>query len=329
MSEEEQARVDLMLDPALKAVMSLERLWLPSLKMVENGITPGQRNRHLYILHDVLLALRSKELNLDPTTPLVPALLKCLDYLRTVRGWKAASTIAGYAATLYGALERLDQYSSQSVGIHLKEWKYGSMWKDAMKSFTAKAMTYTPKVFATHPAIAQKLLTNLTGETLMLCALNWLHAARNKNSSELLCDNITFLGDGKWKVEWSHAKTKKMEDFIAQRKKEEPGDHTPLIPPHKRAKATAELSRALKAEDPQLSLHTMRRGALGAMAKAGTELETLLVFSGHSGVPSLLKYIQRGSYFNQRVEKGAAAARSALLMKSGSSPATSSTPAKQ
>ena len=332
---EDQTLIAKIEDPALKMMAGTVDLWMPSLDCVKDGISTKHRRRHMYMLVDVAVTLRSKELKLDPTEPLVPALLRCLDYMRVVRGWKAASTIAGYAATLYGALMRLDQYSNRDVGIHLKERKYGSMWEDAMKSFTARALTYNPKVFATHPDIAHRLLSTLQGETLILCAIDWLHAARNKNASELLVDNITFLGENQWKIEWSHAKTSarigtyytfsaigqdlqvKMEEFMEQRKKDDPGDHVPLIPMHKRAAATANLSRALKAQDPKLTLHTLRRGALSAMAKDGTDLETLMVFSGHSSVPTLLRYIQRGAHFTSRREKGAAAAISALLPKNG------------
>jgi hypothetical protein len=87
-----------------------------------------------------------------------------------------------------------------------------------------------------------------------------------------------------------------------------------LVPEKQRSLVTSQVNKGLKSKDPKLSLHTLRRGSLSAMAQAGVPLETLVVFSGHTNIPQLLKYIQNGSYSKDRRDKGAEAARSGLLL---------------
>jgi hypothetical protein len=48
---------------------------------------------------------------------------------------------------------------------------------------------------------------------------------------------------------------------------------------------------AVKEVEPQLNLRTLRRGALQTMAAAGTDLEVLRTFSGHTGVEMLKRYL--------------------------------------
>tara|TARA_B110000093_G_C12951833_1_gene402991 strand:- start:1230 stop:2339 length:1110 start_codon:yes stop_codon:yes gene_type:complete len=332
MTEEVRAWGRTVEDETLRYLVSLEAAWMPSIAAVKNGVTSPQRKKHLYLLHDIVEVLRSKEFALDPkTATLVPTLLRALETLRVERGWRAVTTLLNYALTLYGTMERLDQYTATPRGMYLKERQYGSMWKDAMTAYSKKAIAYTPKVFEAHPEIVKQVQQELAGAPLMVLMIDWLHAARHKNALELDVQDITFLDNGEWKIQWSHAKTshrvgtyytfsaispeqqRMMQAYIQQRLAEDPGESTPLVPATKRSSATSQVIKALKSHDPKLSLHTLRRGSLSAMAKNGTDMETLMVFSGHSNVATLLKYIQRGSYCKDRRVKGAAAARSALL----------------
>lgn len=68
------------------------------------------------------------------------------------------------------------------------------------------------------------------------------------------------------------------------------GGEGPLFPRTTKARIT----RALKDVDARLTCRSLRRGALHALLRGGTPLETIREFSNHSSVAALLRYLPRG-----------------------------------
>ena len=68
------------------------------------------------------------------------------------------------------------------------------------------------------------------------------------------------------------------------------------------------VNMALRAVDPEFTVRALRRGALQAMARAGVSIETLLLFSGHKRVETLLRYLNWGAEADERAQLARAAA---------------------
>ena len=52
---------------------------------------------------------------------------------------------------------------------------------------------------------------------------------------------------------------------------------------------------ALRTANPEYSVRALRRGALQAMAKSGASEATLMLFSGHKRVDTLMRYLNWGA----------------------------------
>jgi hypothetical protein len=66
---------------------------------------------------------------------------------------------------------------------------------------------------------------------------------------------------------------------------------------------------AVRRAEPSLNMRAVRRGALQCLAINGTDIETLLQFSGHSSERTLKRYLDWGRLFGSGAERGAAAAQ--------------------
>jgi integrase len=68
------------------------------------------------------------------------------------------------------------------------------------------------------------------------------------------------------------------------------------------------MRQALRISNPTIGTRAIRRGSLQAMAEAGVEHETLMTFSGHTSVNTLLRYLNWGRKSNQQVNNAQAVA---------------------
>ena len=73
-----------------------------------------------------------------------------------------------------------------------------------------------------------------------------------------------------------------------------------------------DLRQLVRSVNPKYDLRALRRGSLQALAAANVDLEVIRVFSGHTNIPMLLRYLGRGLAVRQRKEQGSKAARAAL-----------------
>ena len=65
---------------------------------------------------------------------------------------------------------------------------------------------------------------------------------------------------------------------------------------------------ALRTIDPTFTARALRRGALQAMAKRGVPQDTLILFSGHKRVDTLMRYLDWGESADDRGRQARAAA---------------------
>ena len=72
----------------------------------------------------------------------------------------------------------------------------------------------------------------------------------------------------------------------------------PLVAPEETNRAMKTIMLAIREvlQDPKATVRTIRRGALIAMALAGTPTETLMQLSGHTQVRTLRKYLGHGAH---------------------------------
>ena len=88
-----------------------------------------------------------------------------------------------------------------------------------------------------------------------------------------------------------------------------------LIPQRPGLNWTARMPRMLAAVrriDPSLSLRSLRRGSLQAMAMAGVSVDTLLTYSGHTTQRMLMRYLDWSRQFGRGRNDGQAAAAALL-----------------
>ena len=71
-------------------------------------------------------------------------------------------------------------------------------------------------------------------------------------------------------------------------------------------------ARVLKEHNAEWDLKSLRRGSLSTMARNGTPLEDLLLFSGHTSKATLLRYLGWGVHAKEHAVRGEAAAKGLL-----------------
>jgi len=308
-------------DERLRQLLKLDLMTLPSSKTVLRGIQLAQRSRHLY-------AILLKIPDLDRSITLPRALIMSLELMQKQRKWESEATVLNQAHVLYGALHRLDQYTN----LEPIDLDTSSEWNDAMKAWTKDAIQHLPQVTeATAEAVSQ-ICREMEVPDMLVCLTNWYHASRTGNIYTVKLHEVDFeddpgTGGMKWRILWTRAKTaskvgpytthswismehyRTFRSYIDARKK---SGHTWLFPSKDRVKTTTRLRNALRTQNKRWDLRSMRRGALCALARNGTPLETVLMFSGHKNLPMLLRYLRYGLISGERATKGAEAARSAL-----------------
>lgn len=286
----------------------------------------AQRRRHIYLLDAVLeLLVLARGQCAHLTLP--QALVTAIEKLSQKRQWKAPTALLSNGANLLAAMSRLDQYAPPMKPVQLNQF---SEWRDAMSTWTRQAFQYQPQVTEVTKQQIQEILPNCTTASKVLLITSWLHAARVGNVFGLRKDNLHFTPQASglvdWAITWNSAKTtKKVGPYtthscipndwyeLVQRWLSRNKGTQPLFPMDRQKQMLGEIRTQLRQHNRKHDLRSIRRGALCAMAKEGTPIETLLVFSGHRSVDMLLRYIQRGRMSGDRTEKGARAARSALL----------------
>lgn len=307
----------------LRALLECRQLHLPTDRTVLRGLSFDQRKRHLYTLDSLMeVMLRGQAVFSTLSPPL--AWIKAIEQLQAERAWRSTGALLATAATLMGALERLDQYT----GLPPVKLTQHSPWRDAVKRWEKLALRVLPDVTAVSLAEVKVLLSRLTRDATAVLLIAWLHAARVGNvfTVKLKESEIqTHQGVHTWVITWTAAKTTpKVGAYtthsaisaewlpVIQALGVGRGPEECLVHPHLERSTVTELRAELHKLDPKHDLRSLRRGSLTAMARTGVDMETLLTYSGHRTVDMLLRYLQRGKVVQQRIQKGASAALKSL-----------------
>jgi len=199
-----------------------------------------------------------------------------------------------------------------------------------MSFWQREAFAHLPKVTEVNLTQVIQIYNQLDDPPArVLLLVSWLHAARSGNVLRLTPANIEIGHDSEgpnWTIVWTKAKTcgkvgayttfsaltpewlAILQEFM---KAKAPSD--PLFSQQEGSTAMDALRQALKMVSGKADVRALRRGSLCAMAEKGVPLDMLLVFSGHTTVHMLLRYLKRGKAVADRMTKGCAAARAALL----------------
>jgi integrase len=175
-----------------------------------------------------------------------------------------------------------------------------------------------------------RMLSAASPKACGLLLLNWFHAARVANALDLKLGESLFTaspqGGFQWAITWYRAKTSgkigpyTTHSWISEEHHRKwfqifqglaTGDY--LFSTSK--KARDDVYEEIKGLLPKgYDLRSLRRGALCALARAGTPLDTVMVFSGHTTVRMLLRYLRHGRAAGTRQTAGVEAARTALAL---------------
>lgn len=314
--------------PQVQDLLRMQNFHLPTERAVLYGLSLAQRKRQVYLLHDVLDLMLTPQFSPHRHLDYELSMVTALRMIAETRRW-SATTILSSAATLQGCLARIDQYCKD---VQRTDWKLtaaNSTWKDAMHYWQKEAYKHIPVVTEVTLAEVRAMMPHLSPSAQVLLMVTWLHAARAGNACTLRKEHLALTPDPhghQWSITWTAAKTcgrvgpytthsalpsEWLPTYRAYVDPLRPSDD--LFPPMIRDATMTELGNSLRVYHKTADVRCVRRGALCAMAQKEVDIDTLLVFSGHSTVAMLLRYLRRGKAVSARAKKGASAARSALF----------------
>ena len=294
---------------------------------------------HLRFLHELQRMLRHSDKDWH-RAPLVVIAIQMLLVNNKVRNW-LPQTLFRNACALQGALGALPLYTNQKemqlqLGLE-------PLWKAMMSKWRLEANQAQPhnQEIATferiNAALANVELNDL--RTMAAILLQWYMAGRvgdvlNLKWKDFIIEDkemdfVRFkitVSEGKviakrgpytvaTKIPQQHARlilsyfrtAPHLGDNIAPSTRIFPtSKHSPGGMAHSHQQKLMRL--ALKKVHPKLCTRAIRRGALQAMADEGVEHETLMVFSGHTEVKTLLRYLNWGRNAGNQSEKAQQAA---------------------
>jgi hypothetical protein len=241
------------------------------------------------------------------------ALLMTLEAQRNQHHW-SPPTWENILGTALGTLNRLSMYTDAVADMSLADT---AVWKDALRA--AKIATREFQTKPPHPATKENVQVAITRQLekgrkdiAAQIAIAWLTAARVGDVLQLKQENIS-LGSGptaKLDVQFRRGKTVRMKtaytvqttcpgEWIALVKecldRAQPGHFLwPAASLTARKQMGKDVTQALRLSNPELEQRSLRRGALQTMADAGVPEEVLLMFSQHTSMSMLRRYLDWG-----------------------------------
>ena len=277
-----------------------------NMEMAWKGIGASTRKshqRHLKLMQAALL--KHHDLASEPV-PLV--CIKVLLRARAALGW-SHTTLAKHAGSVAGAMARLDQYlcpSDQHGPVSPIQLAQYSIWQDFMREATRQARMAKTRIPQAATALeVTKVMHRLVREGKRFLAvtlwLGWTHAARPSDVWRLERHDVVMEGE-RLTITWRRGKVVASRGpystFAAM------GEFAGLLstflnsfPPSATMFLTAgpwksaSLLKELRATNRQLELRSLRRGALQLLSTMGTPEEILMIFSGHSSIATLRRYL--------------------------------------
>ena len=272
-------------------IMDADEANVPSLAL--RALAPATASNHRQLLRT--LSLLPQDL-LD--TSLDKALVEWQCRLMKFKGWQY-STLHTRLASLAGALRLLPLYARDRASIHMAS---SVVWAQASKAAAQKQQLTLPR--RATPATWSDVVGILNREEhappSLAILLAWLTCGRMADVLRLRSADIN-PGAEFLTVTFRDTKTRNPYTVATALP---PAPHAQfLLDAIEAANLTSGIfktnapavARALKAERPALSQHSLRRGALQTLAKALVPTTALIHFSGHKTAASLLAYLDDGA----------------------------------
>jgi integrase len=268
----------------------------PVPRLVTAGLVRSTRLEHLRTLR-FLAALPPQ---LAPL-PLPTAIITMIDRVKAERRWRS-STLLKRLATAQGALALLPAYRT-APPVQLAQCP---LWRQAMRAAGIAARQELPK--QPRPCSLQEVKTALSLEPCLPTAaaiiIAWSTAARTGCVLQLDRADVAVNGDRSLSVRFRRGKSARIrgpytvhtapleETMFRRLERWLAGRRTKLFA----SMTTGENIRsALRRVHPALEQRSLRRGALQALARSpGITDEVLMLFSGHTQVATLRRYLSWG-----------------------------------
>ena len=270
-----------------------------AMDMAWRGIGAAQRASHQRMLRLMQVSIAKHFDLIDLPVPL--ACIKVLVRARDALRW-TPSTMAKHAATLSGAMNRLDQYMEGSeIPIMLTQF---SVWSDFIKETKRQERLHKGRVpvaatWAEVKRVMDHLIQRKKLGTAVMLWVAWSHAARPGDVWKLKRSDITVTAT-RITILWTRGKvvtTRGPYTTFA-----DPGPYKDLLEEYlnnipqdtslfQGVWRSQTFLREVRTFNRSLELKSLRRGALQCLSAAGFPESVLMLFSGHSTVDMLRRYL--------------------------------------
>jgi hypothetical protein len=312
-------------------LLQTEYLVMTANKTVKDGISAEQRRRHLYLLYDLLEIIQLKQNDTQFNNRVSTMFISALDQLAKHRFWGTPTTKSTMACCLYGALERLPQYTG--VGSILLDAE--SEWRDAMLTMIRATAGHSPtRAEVTKEGLQAAVMKGTTAAATLLL-LAWSTSGRPWSMFAVKQDDLVLTPvnseskpiKGEEKVTGyrcrvtfrDHKVVKKKGAFtthtwlpaqlgeivlahLAETK------HQYVFPKLKWHPMMTEVKDLLKEQDPSWDLKCLRRGCLATQGRSGVPIDVIMRSAAHSNVATTMRYLSWGQHAGVYADAGAAAA---------------------
>ena len=286
------------------------------------SIEHSTRRNHGYTFKDLLARIVAKGPGQDH---LDKAFIDALETMAKERDW-AAPTLSSKSEDIYGCLQRMDQYANLEP-IDLVTT--GSYWKDAMKSWVRRTVGHTPHRAEVTPQQMSTLLANkeLSLQTRALLAATWHTTGRPGNWLYVKKEDMVLQPEDRAEKEaeakrrgiamkplgyslrvlWKDHKTltstrqaytthgwMNLEVGAELKRWYDVVQGEWVFPKKEWDNVKAMLLAALRTQDPEHSLLSLRRGSLSTMARAGVPISDLVLLSFHQSTAACCRYLGWG-----------------------------------
>ena len=282
--------------------------------IVDQGLAKDTRAAHRRMLNFVTSTLQPSD------RPLAPALLEMIQRSRVQRAWKCSTTMR-YLASLQGALALLPLYRIATAPVLLNE---DPVWRQALKSAALHAKEEAPR--QPEPATLSDVRKAISLEkhlgVKVAILLAWVTCARVGCILQLRLSDLAWSDNPHLAITFNRGKgvrfrgpytvhtvlspawARLLKRWSAARK-------TTLFP----AQVTGvQVKLALRRSRPNLEQRSLRRGSLQHLAEqTNITEEQLLLFSGHTSVATLRRYLNWGLKGRDRKQMMQCAARALNL----------------
>jgi hypothetical protein len=282
-----------------------EALSLPPSPTTDHALAPSTRKEHIRYLRHLS--------EMDPiytTMPLPKAIVEWIHERRTSRTWTWATTHKALM-TCFHALIILPIYYKVCAGLNLLT---SPIYQQALKAAArskAEETARQPKAMSI-PTLCSTMVAETDTTRKAVLALMWTTTARVGCVLSLTKKDVTILPSGTIQVLFRLGKGAKMRGrpYLVHTVPLPPLFLDPITTVYTAATTlmfpglnAAAMLPTFRLVDKTMEARSIRRGSLQAMAKAGTPVEVLMMYSGHTSPKTLFTYLNWGEeYSSMQVE---------------------------